>query len=83
MVKTLYNLLSRNHWPDFGETLYEAPETFIFCSNYDNGLTMTYFMAKSNFATKAFIWENVTMMDSLENIASCDLDFGKYSKLHD
>ena len=25
--KTLYNLLSRNHWTDFGETLYEASET--------------------------------------------------------
>ena len=48
---------------------------FIFCSNYDPGLTFTYFMARSNFATKAFIWENVTMMDSLEIIASCDLEF--------
>ena len=25
--KTLYNLLSRNHWADFGETLYEASKT--------------------------------------------------------
>ena len=25
--KTLKNLLSRNHWADFDETLYEASET--------------------------------------------------------
>ena len=28
---------------------------FIFCSNYDPGLTLTYFIARSNFATLAFI----------------------------
>ena len=49
---------------------------FIICANYELGLTLTYFMARSNFATKAFTWENVTMMDSLEIIASCDLEFG-------
>ena len=38
-------------------------------------ILMNYFMARSNFATWAFIWENVTMMDSLEIIASCDLEF--------
>ena len=49
---------------------------FICYSNYDPGLTLGYFIARSNFATKAFIWENVTMMDSLEIIASYDLEFG-------
>ena len=55
---------------------HQRPKPFIFCSNYDPWLTLTYFMAKSHFATKAFIWENVKMMDSLEMIASCDLEFG-------
>ena len=27
--KTLLNLLSRNHWADFGESLYEASETLV------------------------------------------------------
>ena len=54
----------------------------IFCSNNNPELTLNYFMAWSNFATKAFILENVTMMDSLKMIASCDLDFGLYSKLN-
>ena len=55
---------------------HQRPKPFIFCSNYDPGLTLTYFMARVNFATKAFIWESVTLLDSLEIIASCDLDFG-------
>ena len=30
---------------------HQQPKPFIFCSNYDPGLTLTYFMARSNFAT--------------------------------
>ena len=48
----------------------------IFCSNDKPGLTLVYFTAKSNFATYAFTWENVIMMDSMEVIASCGLAFG-------
>ena len=40
-------------------------------------------MAGSNVATLAFIWENVIMIDSLEIIASCDMEFDMYSKLND
>ena len=29
------------------------------------------------------MWGNVTMMDSLKVIASCDLEFGLYSKLNE
>ena len=42
---------------------HHGPKPFIFCSYYDPGFTFT---ASSNFATSAFIWENVTIMDSLE-----------------
>ena len=55
----------------------------IFCSNDNPGLILTSFTARSNFATSAFIWENVTMMDTLEIIASCDLEFGLLCKLYD
>ena len=58
---------------------HQGPKPFIICANYDPVLTLTYFTAMSNFATWAFTWENVTVMDSLEIIASCDLEFGKYS----
>ena len=37
----------------------------IFCSNDNPVLILTYFTARSNFATSAFIWENVTMMDTM------------------
>ena len=54
----------------------------IICSNDNPGLTLALFTAWSNFATKVFIWENVTMMDSLKMFASCELEFGLYNKLN-
>ena len=54
----------------------------IFYSNINPVLILTYFTARSNFATSAFIWENVTMIDTLEIIASCDLEFGLLCKLN-
>ena len=56
---------------------------FLFCSNDNPVLILTYFTAMSNFATAAFIWETVTMMDTLEIIASCDVVFGLLCKLND
>ena len=55
---------------------HKRPKPSIICANYDPGLTLTYFTTRSNFETWAFTWENVTLMDSLEFIASCDLEFG-------
>ena len=54
----------------------------IFCSNDNLVLMLTYFTAVSNFATLAFIWENVTM-DTLDIIASYDLEFSLLCKLND
>ena len=45
----------------------------------DNAGHMTKMAAKPIYGKstlKAFIWENVTMMDSLEIIAYCDMEFG-------
>ena len=36
----------------------------IFCSNDNPVSVLTYFTARSKFATSAFIWENVPMMDT-------------------
>ena len=47
---------------------YQRPKPFIICANYDPGLTLTYFTTMSNL-------QNVTLMDILEFIASCDLEF--------
>ena len=47
---------------------HQRPKPFIICANNDPGLTLTYFTSRSNFATSAVTWENVSMMDSLEII---------------
>ena len=41
-------------------------------------MILTYFTAMSNYANCAFRLENVTMMDNLEIIASCYLEFVNY-----
>ena len=45
-------------------------------------LILTYFTARSNCATLSFKWLTVTMIDTLEIIASSDLEFGLLSKLN-
>ena len=54
---------------------HQRPKPFIICANYDPGLTLTFLRQGQYFATLAFAWENVTMIVSLEIIASCDLEF--------
>ena len=61
---------------------YRRLKLIIFCSKDNPRLTLTYFTRRSDLATEAFIWENVTIMDSLKITASCDLEFGLYSKLY-
>ena len=79
MVKHFNNLLSRNHLTEFDETwLRQLLKPVIFCSNDNPGLTSTYFRARSNFATWAFIWENETKIN-----ASCALNCVIYGKLTD
>ena len=62
---------------------HQRLKSILFCSMDNLGLTLTNFRARSNFSTFASLWENVTIMDSLETISSCDVDFGLYSKLND
>ena len=66
MVKHFKNLLSGNHCAEFSKLCmkHQRSKLFIIYANYDPGLTLTYFTARSNFATWAFTWENETMMDS-------------------
>ena len=66
---TITTKLGMKHW---------RLKPIISYSNDNPGLTLTYFTARS--ATWAFIWANMTMMYSLEIIASCDLEFGLYTK---
>ena len=38
-------------------------QLIIVCSNDDPGVTLTYFTARSNLVTKAFLWEKVKTVD--------------------
>ena len=48
-------------------------QPIIICSNDDPRVTLTYFMARSNLVTYAFLWEKVKTVDFSETIAACDL----------
>ena len=56
--------------------LFGGLKPIIVCSTDNLGLSLTYFTTMSKFSTYAFIWESVTMIDSLVIIASCDLEVG-------
>ena len=43
-------------------------EYYQVCSNDDPGLTLTYFMARSNLVLDAFVWEKGKSMDFSETI---------------
>ena len=43
------------------------------CSNDDPGLTLTYFMARSNLAPDTFVWEKGKTMDFSETVVVYDL----------
>ena len=45
-------------------------------SNYDNGLTLTYFTPKSNLVTYAFVWEKVKIIIFLITTAVLGLKVG-------
>ena len=52
-------------------------QLIIVYSNDDPGVTLTYFTAKSNLVTLAFLWEKVKSVDFSETIAASDLKVGR------
>ena len=53
----------------------------IVCSNDDPGVTLTYFTARSNLVTQAFLWKKVKTVDFSETIAASDLKVGRCRQL--
>ena len=51
-------------------------QPIIVCSNDDPGMTLTYFTARSNSVTYAFLLEKVRTVDFSETIAARDLKVG-------
>ena len=74
MVKIL-KILLLNQKADDLEAWYAALGAWVLpsCSNDDTGLTLTYFMARSNLVPYAFVWEKGKTMDFSEIIVVCDL----------
>ena len=52
---------------------HQVLEYYQVCSNDDPGLTLTYFIAKSNLVPYAFIWEKGKTMDFSETVVVYDL----------
>ena len=75
MVKTFKNLLLQNQKPYDLETWHVALGTKLYkvYINDDPGLTLTYFMARSNLVPYAFVWEKGKTMDFSEAIVVYDL----------
>ena len=85
MLNTLKNLLLRNQKADDLETWYPtygARVLSIYLNN-DPGLTLTYFTARSNLVSNAFVWKKGKSMDFSETIVVCDVKVGRCSKLND
>ena len=45
-------------------------EYYQVCSNDDPGMTLTYFMARSNLVPYAFVWEKGKTVDFFEKLGS-------------
>ena len=58
-------------------------EYYQVCSNYDPGLTLTYFMALSNLVPYAFVWEKVETMDFSETSVVFDIKVGRCSQVNE
>ena len=52
-------------------------------SNDDPGLTLTYFTARSNLVSYAFVLEKGKPMDFSETIVVCDVKVGRCSQLNE
>ena len=73
--KTFKILLLRNQKADDLETWYAALGAQVLPSLFKwvPGLTLTYFTARSNLVTYAFVWEKGKTMDFSETIVVYDL----------
>ena len=62
---------------------HQLLEYYQVCSNDDAGLTLTYFMARSNLVPYAFVWEKGKVMDFSETIVVCDIEVGRFIQLNE
>ena len=58
-------------------------EYYQVCSNDESGLTLTYFMARSNFVPYAFVWEEYETMYFSETIVVCDIKVSRCTEVNE
>ena len=58
-------------------------EYYHVCSNDDPGLTLTYFMARSDLVPFAFVWVKGKTIDFSETIVVFDIRVGRLSQLNE
>ena len=58
--------------------LHRGLQPIIVCSSDDPAVNLTYFMARSNLVTYAFLSEKVKTVDFSETIAASDLKVGRF-----
>ena len=58
-------------------------EYYQVYSNDDPGLTLTYYMARSNLVPHAFVWEKGKIIDFSETIVVYDVKVGRFSQLNE
>ena len=51
------------------------------CPKDESGLTLTYFIARSNFVHYAFVWEECKTIDFLETIVVYNIKVGRCRQL--
>ena len=75
------SLKSKGRWP---WNLKCSIEYYQICSNDSSGLTLTYFMARSNLVpyVSCFVWEKVKTKDFSETIVVYDIKVGRCSQLN-
>ena len=79
-VKNLKNLLLWNQKTDGMQ--HRVLKYYQICSNDDPGMTVTYFMARSNLVPYAFVWEKGKTMDFSETIVVFDVKVGRCRQLN-
>ena len=60
---------------------HQVLEYYQVCSNDAQGLTLSYFKARSNLVPYAFVKEKVKTMDFSETVVAYDIKVGRCSQL--
>ena len=61
---------------------HQVLKYYQVCSNDDPGLTLIYFVVRSNLVPYAFVWEKGKTMDFSEIIVVYDIKVGRRSQLN-